>query len=34
VRAQRALEFYEGGCQEKVFPADGVKKFSSTSRPS
>jgi len=27
------LEFYEGGCQEKFLPADGQRKFSSTSRP-
>jgi hypothetical protein len=27
------LEFYEGGCQEKILPADGKQKFSSTSRP-
>jgi hypothetical protein len=33
-RPRSALEFYEGGCQEKVFPADGEKKFSLTSRPS
>ena len=31
--AKSALEFYEGGCQEKVSPSDGQKKFSSTSRP-